>query len=91
MTWHLCHMGAGGYAIRLDKGTGADEHYPNPTFSFGSFPTSTWASVQPDFLGLGAIMGSLCASPLSASASYPLQLSIRQFNQNWTKLRVLRL
>jgi hypothetical protein len=89
MTWHLCHMRAGGHAIRLDKGTGADENHLS--FSIGSFPTSTWASVQPDFLGLGAIMGSLCASPLSASASYPLQLSIRQFNQNWTKLRVLRL
>jgi hypothetical protein len=82
-------MRADGHGIRLDKGAGADEHYP--TFPFGSFPTSTWVSVQPDFLGLGAIMGSLCASPLSASASYPLQLSIRQFNQNWTKLRVLRL
>jgi hypothetical protein len=32
MTWLLCHMGAGGYALRLDKGTGADEHYPNPRF-----------------------------------------------------------
>src|ERR1017187_9436712 len=88
-SWTLCYMRAGGHGIRLDKGTGADEHYP--TFSVGSFSTSTWASVQPDFLGLGATMGSFCASPPSASAYYPLLLSIRQPNQYCTKLRVLRL
>ena len=50
-----------------------------------------WDPVQPDFLGLGATLGSFCASPLSASEWCPLLLAVRQPNRDSTKLRVLRL